>query len=99
MRRKDRHRGAAVATAAAGGRRSECRLSDARRGERFEVLDVGDDRARTHALRFGIAEGATVSCITRIPAGPIVVRSGRQEIAVGRGLARRIAVRLIEGGR
>lgn len=45
------------------------------------------------ALRFGVAEGAQVDCAIRIPAGPIVVRSGRQEIAIGRGLARRILVR------
>jgi Fe2+ transport system protein FeoA len=57
------------------------------------VVAVGDDHARVTALRFGMAEGACVQCVARIPAGPIVLKSGRQEIAVGRELAKRITVR------
>lgn len=70
-------------------------LDRVRRGERMTVLGVDDEGARVHAIRFGMAEGATVSCVTRIPAGPIVLRSGRQEIAVGRELAKRIRVRVL----
>lgn len=70
-----------------------CTLADARAGERFVVTGVDDDHARVTALRFGMAEGACVDCITRIPAGPIVLKAGRQEIAVGRDLAGRIGVR------
>jgi len=70
-----------------------CTLADARVGDRMVVTSVDDDRARITALRFGMAEGACIDCITRIPAGPIVLRSGRQEIAVGRDLAQRINVR------
>lgn len=73
-------------------------LSVARTGELLEVVSLEDGHARVQALRFGIAEGACVECITRIPAGPIVVRSGRQEIAIGRGLAERIRVRRRRGG-
>jgi Fe2+ transport system protein FeoA len=68
-------------------------LDSARSGDELEILEVGDEHARVSALRFGMAEGAHVSCVTRIPAGPIIIRSGRQEIAIGRGLARRIRVR------
>ncbi len=71
----------------------ECTLAAARRGEWFEIVAVDDDLARIQALRFGMSEGACVECVTRVPAGPIVVKSGRQEIAVGRGLAERIHVR------
>jgi Fe2+ transport system protein FeoA len=70
-----------------------CTLDQVRRGERVIVTAVDDERARIHAIRFGMAEGSTVSCVTRIPSGPIVLRSGRQEIAVGRELAKRISVR------
>lgn len=56
-------------------------------------MDVADDAARVHALRFGMCSGSRVRCVTRIPAGPIVVESGRQEIAVGRRLAHRIKIR------
>jgi ferrous iron transport protein A len=70
-----------------------CSLDCARKGESFEIISVDDDIARVQAMRFGMSEGACVQCITRIPAGPIVLKSGRQEIAVGRSLAGRIQVR------
>jgi len=72
---------------------ASCTLADARAGEHFVVTSVDDEQARVTALRFGMAEGACIHCVTRIPAGPIVLRAGRQEIAVGRELARRIGVR------
>lgn len=68
-------------------------LDRARKGDRLQIVDVGDEHARVQALRFGMSEGACVTCVTRIPAGPLVVLSGRQEIAIGRALAKRIRVR------
>ncbi len=70
-----------------------CSLDCIRKGERIEIISVDDQNARVQALRFGMAEGACVECVTKIPAGPLVIRSGRQEIAVGRALAKRINVR------
>lgn len=70
-----------------------CALSSVRKGELLEIVSVDDDHARVQAMRFGMSAGACVECITRIPAGPIVLKSGRQEIAVGRSLADRIQVR------
>ena len=70
-----------------------CSLDCIRKGERIEIISVDDTHARVQALRFGMAEGAYVECVTRVPAGPLVIKSGRQEIAVGRALARRINVR------
>jgi len=71
-----------------------CALSGVRKGDFLEIVSVDDDHARVQALRFGMSQGTCVECITRIPAGPIVLRSGRQEIAVGRSLADRIRVRM-----
>jgi Fe2+ transport system protein FeoA len=68
-------------------------LDRARKGDELEILEVGNEHARVQALRFGMAEGACVTCVTRIPAGPLVVRSGRQEIVIGRHLAKQIRVR------
>lgn len=70
-----------------------CSLDCVRAGERLEIVSVDDEHARVQAVRFGMSEGACVECITRIPAGPLVLKSGRQEIAVGRALAKRIQVR------
>jgi len=75
-----------------------CTLADAHAGQHFVVTGVGDAGARVTALRFGMAEGACVHCTARIPAGPIVLRSGRQEIAVGRELAKLIDVRRVAEG-
>ena len=88
----------ALATAQDAPSFPECEseaLATSRAGDRIEILSVDDPLARVQALRFGIAEGAVVECVTRIPAGPIVVRSGRQEIAIGRGLARRVRIKRI----
>jgi Fe2+ transport system protein FeoA len=85
------------------GRRVRCEgcvhysLDEANRGDELEIVEVDDEHARIHCLRFGMAEGACVTCVARIPAGPLVLRSGRQEIAVGRNLARRIRVRARHG--
>ena len=70
-----------------------CTLDCVHKGDRFEIVSVDDAHARVQALRFGVAEGACVECVTRVPAGPLVIKSGRQEIAVGRSLAKRINVR------
>jgi Fe2+ transport system protein FeoA len=69
-----------------------CSLADARTGQQLTVTSVDDEQARVTCLRFGMAEGACVQCVARIAGGPIVLRSGRQEIAVGRELAKRIRV-------
>jgi len=61
-------------------------------GEQCVIGAIADDCARAQALRFGIGNGALVSCVTKLPGGPVVLRAGRQEIAVGRGLACRIEV-------
>jgi len=70
-----------------------CSLDCVHAGEHLEILSVDDEQARVQAIRFGMAEGSCVQCVTRIPAGPLVLKSGRQEIAVGRNLAKRIRVR------
>jgi ferrous iron transport protein A len=70
-----------------------CSLDCIVKGEHIEIVSVDDKKARVQALRFGMAEGAHVECVTKIPAGPLVIKSGRQEIAVGRALAKRINVR------
>jgi len=74
------------------GMTDACTLDCLSRGDWCRVLGIDDDRARGQAIRFGMGEGAMVSCVTKLPAGPVVLRSGRQEIAVGRQLAQRIRI-------
>lgn len=74
----------------------EMRLSEAVPGMQCTVVNVYDDFARLQAIRFGIAEGAQLVCQAVLSGGPIVVRKGKQEVAIGRRLAERIQVR--QGG-
>ena len=67
-------------------------LADVKRGEEFEIADIKDDKIRAQALRFGISEGANVSCAEKVPGGPVIIKRNLQEIAVGRRLAQNIRV-------
>lgn len=97
MTPKTRHRRAAIGQnlhrwRERGAREPAGTLAALRPGERARIVSVECPRARAQALRFGMGEGATVQCQTVLPCGPVVVTFGRQEIAIGRGLARRIRV-------
>lgn len=68
-------------------------LDQTRPGQEFTILSVDDEFARLQAIRFGMAEGARAVCQAILPGGPVVVRKGKQEMAIGRNLAVRIRVR------
>ncbi len=84
---KDRGRHAREARATESGT-----LAGVRAGDRSRITEIGDAHTRAQALRFGIGEGAVIDCVAAMPSGPVVVAIGRQEVAIGRGLARRIGV-------
>lgn len=67
-------------------------LAQVKRGAKVKITDIPDDFIRAQAIRFGIAEGAEVECVEKIPAGPVIVKKRYQEIAVGRRLAESISV-------
>jgi Fe2+ transport system protein FeoA len=73
------------------------KLIDAMPGQAFVITHIDDDMARLQALRFGIAEGARAMCQVKLPGGPVVVRKGKQEVALGHNLAHRIIVEPVEG--
>ncbi len=68
-------------------------LSDVKKGQRVHVSIIDDEAVRTHLIRFGICEGSHLECMERIPFGPFVVKHNRQEIAIGREIAKKIGVR------
>ncbi|MGM0370476.1 MAG: FeoA family protein [Bacillota bacterium] len=67
-------------------------LADVKLGDQFQISNIDDEQIRAQALRFGISEGANVSCAGKVPGGPVVVKRNLQEIAVGRRLAKNIRV-------
>jgi len=67
-------------------------LDKAKKGQVIKITGIPNELLRVQAIRFGIAEGSVVTCREVVPAGPVVVARSKQEIAIGRGLARSIAV-------
>ncbi|KJS12339.1 MAG: iron transporter [Peptococcaceae bacterium BRH_c8a] len=69
-------------------------LDRIKRGQVFKIISISDELTRVQAIRFGFTEGSTATCAETVPAGPVVLRKDRQEIAIGRGLAGKITVAL-----
>ncbi|MFZ5647249.1 MAG: FeoA family protein [Bacillota bacterium] len=67
-------------------------LDKIKRGQKIKIISLPDELTRAKLIRFGIAEGTVVACQEVVPAGPIVISRNRQEIAIGRNLARLIGV-------
>ncbi|MFW6035882.1 MAG: FeoA family protein [Halothermotrichaceae bacterium] len=67
-------------------------LADVKRGDEFIISRISDKKVRAQAIRFGISEGANLSCGDKIPGGPVILKKNFQEIAVGRNLAKNIII-------
>ncbi len=68
-------------------------LDKVKRGQKVEICRIPDDLVRAQAIRFGVCEGSVVTCLEKLPAGPVIISKGHQELAIGRGLACKIAVK------
>lgn len=66
------------------------RLDQALKGETITLRRFGDPSIRAQVIRFGLGEGATVLVQETLPGGPVILRKGLQEIAIGRSAARTI---------
>lgn len=71
-------------------------LSEVRKGQSVHVSHIEDEALRTQLIRFGIAEGSLLKCVEKIPFGPFMVKHNRQEIAIGREVAKKI---IVQGGK
>lgn len=67
-------------------------------GSAFTIIAIPDARVRVQALRVGFGEGARGTLQTAVPGGPVILRRGTHEFALGRALARGIEVRPQPGG-
>jgi len=67
-------------------------LAQVKPGQEVQIVGIPDEAIRSQLIRFGISEGSRVTCDVKLPFGPVVLRHNRQEIAVGRQLARTIRV-------
>jgi len=67
-------------------------ISELRSGQTATIRHIPAEELRVQLLRFGITSGCRVNCHTNIPFGPVVLKFGGQEIALGRELARQIEI-------
>jgi len=68
-------------------------LAEVKRGQKVRICQIPDPLVRAQAIRFGVVEGSLVVCLEVVPGGPVIIRKGMQDLAVGRRLASRILVR------
>ena len=72
-------------------------LEKAKVGDILRVQRITDPETATMAMRLGISEGEILHLASKVPGGPVVIRRGAIEIALGRELCRTIEVALAEG--
>ena len=58
------------------------------------VLQIPEGLLGAQLMRLGISEESELTCALKIPTGPIVVRRGDVEIALGRKIASKIQVEI-----
>ncbi|MCG8484391.1 MAG: ferrous iron transport protein A [Clostridia bacterium] len=61
-------------------------------GQMFKIQNIQEKSVREQAIRLGLFEGSLVKCSHKLPYGPIILKTGMQEIAIGRNLAKKIVV-------
>lgn len=69
-------------------------LLNIEKGMSFTITDIPAGLLKAQLIRLGICAGEQVSCLERLPGGTIVVKKNRQEIAIGKDLAREICVKV-----
>lgn len=67
-------------------------LNCVKKGQRLTIIRINNERARQQSIRLGLGAGTTVICSEKLPSGPIILKLGMQEIAIGRNLAKQIVI-------
>ena len=71
-------------------------LDRVKSGKLCMIKSLPSGKIKDQTIRFGLTEGKKVLCQTVIPAGPVVLKVDRQEIALGRNLAKQIGIGGVE---
>lgn len=67
-------------------------LTDVKKGHTVTIVTIDNEEVRTQFIRFGIGVGSRIRCLEKIPFGPFMLQHNRQEIAIGREVAKSIFV-------
>lgn len=65
-------------------------------GQVLRIRSIPSGSMKTLFIRLGINEGEVVHCFERLPGGTVVIQKNRQQIAIGRKLAKQIIVSQVE---
>jgi ferrous iron transport protein A len=71
-------------------------LDSVREGSRVTVLQINGDGWVRRLYQMGVLPGSKLQVVFNRGFGPLIVRVGDTEISIGRGIARRILVRVDE---
>lgn len=71
-------------------------LEKAKVGDTLLIRRITDPETALTAMRLGVLEGEVLELASKIPGGPVVIRRGAVEIALGRELCRGIIVEKTE---
>lgn len=67
-------------------------LDQAPIGQQVRIERIQDEEIAMMAVRLGIAVGEMIVVASKIPGGPLVIRRGRVDIALGRELCKGIDI-------
>ncbi len=67
-------------------------LEQVQKGNIIKIDRINDFSVKNHLIRFGIEEGSIVECFQKLYRGPVVIKFNRQQIALGREIAKNIMV-------
>ncbi len=67
-------------------------LDKANVGDTLSIAHISDHETELMAMRLGICKGEKITVCSKVPAGPLVVRRGHMEIALGREVCKKISV-------
>jgi ferrous iron transport protein A len=67
-------------------------ITELHRGQKATITAIPDESLRVQLLRFGITCGSEICCHCKLPFGPVVLKFGGQEIALGREIASQVSV-------
>ena len=70
-------------------------LDQASKGQRLVIQAIASPEISTQIIRFGLGVGEAAICQEKLPNGPVILRKNRQEIAIGRDLARAITIEIV----
>lgn len=71
-------------------------LSEIKEGKKLSLKKISNG-IRAKLIRLGFCEGDQVKCTSKIPGGPVVLKKGLQEIAIGNEFAKDIDVEVLDG--